>query len=256
MQQIYFKMKIYKENFVVKWHEIDGGMELKPYAFMNMAQEVANVHSSMLKFGYKELIALNEVWVLSRIKIQYLKAPKWGEKVNMETWHKGKSGLFWLRDFLLCNQAGEEVAVATSSWVIMNINTRRIERNTIFDKSPDIIDFSCNRNVIDLPCDKIASVSDLEFVRDHTVMYSDIDFNLHANNAKYIEWIMDSISLDYYKKYKFNELQINYISEAKFGDIIKISKHETPLAGGGLKIYYQGSRDEALIFQGELMLGE
>lgn len=248
-------MKTYKENFVVKWHEIDGAMELKPYAFMNMAQEVANVHSAMLKFGYKELIALNEVWVLSRIKIQYNKAPKWGDKVSMKTWHKGKSGLFWLRDFLLCNQAGEEVAVATSSWVIMNINTRRIERNTIFDKSPDIIDLSYSRNVIDPPCDKIASVPDMEFVQAHHVRYSDIDFNLHANNAKYIEWIMDSISLDYFKRYKFKELQINYISEAKFGDIIKISKHETPLPNGGLLIYYEGNRDDTLVFQGELVFG-
>ncbi|MEG0518112.1 MAG: thioesterase [Bacteroidales bacterium] len=247
-------MKTYKENFVVKWHEIDGGMELKPYAFMNMAQEVANVHSAMLKFGYKELIALNEIWVLSRIKIQYMQPPKWGDCVSMETWHKGKYGLCWLRDFSLCNQAGEEIAVATSSWVIMNTNTRRIERNTIFERSPDIINLTGSRNVIDPPCDKIAVVPDPEFVRNHHVMYSDIDFNLHANNAKYIEWIMDSIPLEYFKQYKFREMQVNYISEAKFGDVIKISKHEIPLSDRELKIYYQGSRDGALVFQGELVL--
>lgn len=247
------RMKSYKENFVVKWHEIDGAQELRPYAFMNMAQEVANVHSAMLKFGYKELIALNEVWILSRIKIQYMNAPKWGENVSMETWHKGKSGLFWLRDFVLYDQTGAEIAVATSSWVIMNINTRRIERKTIFDLSNDIIDLAYNRDVIAEPCDKIIAPSNLLFVREHDVMYSDLDFNFHANNAKYIEWVMDSIPLDYFEKYKFKELQINYISEAKLGDKIKISKHETVLADGGLLIYYEGEREGTTIFQGHLV---
>ncbi|MEG1120184.1 MAG: thioesterase [Bacteroidales bacterium] len=251
-------MRSYKENFIVKWHEIDGARELRPFAFVNMAQETANVHSAMLKFGYKELIALNQTWVLSRMKIRYIKPPVWGDKVSMETWHKGKQGLFWLRDFVLCNQTGETVAAATSSWVIMNINTRRIERKTIFDVSNDIIDLAYDRDAIELPCEKIAAKSNLEFVRYHNVMYSDIDFNLHANNAKYVEWIMDSISLDYFKRYKFRELQINYISEAKFGDEIKISKSESAVNdvdnGNGLIIYYEGSRDGALVFQGQLFL--
>lgn len=245
-------MKTYKENFAVKWHEIDCDMNLRPYSFMNMAQETANVHSAMLKFGYKELIALNQTWVLSRIKIQYLRPPKWGDKVSMETWHKGKQGLFWLRDFEVRGEQGELMAVATSSWVIMNLQTRRIERKTIFETSSDVVDLAHNVDAVAEPCDKIVPFPELEFEREHHVTYSDIDFNLHANNAKYIQWLMDGISLEFLKEHTFKEVQVNYISEAKFGDKIALYKKEQVGPDGEVQIYYEGSRDGAPIFQGLL----
>lgn len=245
-------MKTYQEDFAVKWHEIDCDMTLRPYSFMNMAQETANVHSAMLKFGYKELIALNQIWVLSRIKIQYIHPPKWGDKVSMETWHKGKHGLFWLRDFVLYGAGGAVDAVATSSWVIMNTQTRRIERKTVFDLSPDVIDLACERNAIEEPCDKIIPFPGIAFEREHTVMYSDIDFNMHANNAKYIQWIMDGISIEFLKTHRLREIQVNYITEAKFGDKIRISKKEEQAPDGSVAVYYEGERDGTLVFQGLL----
>ncbi len=245
-------MRSYKESFVVKWHEIDCDMILRPYSFMNMAQETANVHSSVLSFGYKELIKLNLIWVLSRIKIEYINPPVWGSKVSMETWHKGKYGLFWLRDFVLCGEDGAVDAVATSSWVIMNAQTRRIERKTVFDLDPDVVDMAYDRSAIEEPCDKIFPFAGAEFEREHHVMYSDIDFNMHANNAKYIEWIMDGMQPDFLKAHKLKEIQVNYISEAKFGDVIRIYKSERYFERGGVHIYYEGEREGACIFQGLL----
>ena len=242
-------MKSYKENFAVKWHEIDTNKILRPIAFMNMAQECANVHSAALNFGYDELIALDEVWVLSRIKIIYDQPPVWGDKVSMETWHKGQQGLFWIRDFLLQNDAGETIGRATSSWVIMNIKTRHIERCTIFEKSPDVIDMSLNINAIDKPCDKIIPLKNLELARVHDVKYSEIDFNMHVNNAKYIEWVIDSLEHSFVKENILKEIQVNFISEARLGDKVYIYMAQEIDSNNNTNIYFEGKKDDKIIFQ-------
>lgn len=242
-------MKTYTESFVVKWHEIDLDKKLRPFAFMNMAQECANVHSSALNFGYSDLMEYNQVWVLSRIKIQYIVPPVWGDKVSMSTWHKGKSGLFWLRDFMVKDDNDQVVAVATSSWVIMNIKTRHIERKTIFDLKDDIVDKGLDINAIDKPCDKLLPIKELSLVREFIVLNSHIDFNKHANNAKYIEWITDSVSSSFLDRYNFTDIQINYLQEAHLDDKISLYVGQRDITSNIVELYYEGRRDDSVIFQ-------
>ena len=141
-------MKSYSIDFIVKWHEIDLHRRLRPFCFMNVAQELANVHASNLRFGYEELIAVDQVWVLSRFKARFLHYPKWQDRVSARTWHKGRQGIFGLRDFALYDQNGNDAIVATSSWVIINTRTRRIERNNIFNISEEAQSMALQQDAI------------------------------------------------------------------------------------------------------------
>lgn len=241
-------MNKYKETTTIKWHQINAAKELRYYSFMNLAQEIANDHACSLKFGYDELIDHNNIWVLSRVHIKYIKPPKWRDTVSIETWHKGKNGLFWTRDFKLSYPNGEVGILATSSWLIINTQTRRIERNTIFDNSSEALDSTCNEDAIAQPCEKISNPSDgLNFYREYKVQYSDIDFNLHANNAKYIEWVIDTLPAEILQRKKIKELKINYITEARFGDNIEI--YASDFENG---IYFQGNRDKDILFTAKI----
>lgn len=252
-------MKSYSIDFIVKWHEIDLHRRLRPFCFMNVAQELANVHASNLRFGYEELIAVDQVWVLSRFKARFLHYPKWQDRVSARTWHKGRQGIFGLRDFALYDQNGNDAIVATSSWVIINTRTRRIERNNIFNISEEAQSMALQQDAIGEPCDKLTAPGEPEFVRYHHVMYSDIDFNLHANNAKYVEWVLDSFDIEFTKSYTLKEFQINYITEARFGDEVAILKKEAPipesvrqansLGPDSISFYIEGRRGDTVIFQ-------
>ena len=156
-------MLTYKEDFILKTDQTDTRQNLRYFSFMCLAQEMANVHASILKFGYEELMAQNQVWVLSRAHIKFINPPKWRDKITIETWHKGKVGLFWNRDFALYSQSGELSVAATTAWVIMNTNTRRIERRTIFDTDPSVEEKSFKKDIIETPCDKISLPDNLFF---------------------------------------------------------------------------------------------
>jgi len=59
--------------------------------------------------------------------------------------------------------------------------------------------------------------------------YSDIDFNGHVNNARYIQWIQDIIEPGTLETAKQIRLDINYLSEVRCGETIRL--YITPING-------------------------
>lgn len=45
-----------KDTWTIRCYESDALRHLKPFAFMNTAQELANTHAIQLGFGYNQLI--------------------------------------------------------------------------------------------------------------------------------------------------------------------------------------------------------
>ncbi len=54
--------------------------------------------------------------------------------------------------------------------------------------------------------------------------YTDIDLNLHVNNIKYIEMIMDSFSMEDYENSLIKTITINFVTESKYDDLIELFK--------------------------------
>jgi acyl-ACP thioesterase len=190
---------------------------------LDMMQEAANNNATSLGFGYDELIETNTAWVLSRIHLRFNRYPQWRDKVNLRTWHKGTAKLFYLRDFILSDSNGETLAVATSSWLIIDLNTRRLVRNSDLASNPE----KCTKeDAIAEPAEKVVLPVDVEpeLIRKHPVTWSEIDPNGHVNNVKYVVWAMDAVKLEDIKERPLKELLINYDAEVMPGDVVKISR--------------------------------
>jgi acyl-ACP thioesterase len=113
---------------------------------MNLAQEAAGQHAVHLGFGYDDLIKSNTAWILSRVHIEFVDTPKWKEDVVLKTWHKGLNRLFYLRDFIMTDSEGRERVKATTSWLVLNLETRRLVRDpqlmedgTVVDKESGLV---------------------------------------------------------------------------------------------------------------------
>ena len=141
----------YVQNLTIPCYYTDASSRLKPTSFMDLAQEAAGQHAVHLGFGYDDLIATNTAWILSRVNVKFIDAPKWREDITLTTWHKGLNRLFFLRDFILTDKEGRERVKATTSWLILNLETRRLVRD------PKLIEDGtvCTENVLETPADKV-----------------------------------------------------------------------------------------------------
>ena len=210
----------YSEKHIIPCYDTDASWRLKPTSFMNMAQEAAGSHAVYLGFGYDDLIKTNTAWILSRVHVEFVDTPKWREEITLNTWHKGLNRLFFLRDFLITDNEGRERVKATTSWLVLNLETRRLVRDPKLMEEGTV----CTENVIETPADKVQMPKDVEaeLVRTHLVSYSDIDTNGHTNNAMYMQWSMNSVGYDITSTRPVKEFTINFNHETKAGDHVEI----------------------------------
>jgi acyl-ACP thioesterase len=207
---------------------------------MNYAQEMANRHAVILGFGYDDLIVSKTAWVLSRMHIRFVKAPLWRDKVTLTTWHKGLNRLFFLRDFQMRDEQGNVCVEATTSWIVLNLETRR------FVRDPKLMDegTTCLENAIEQPADKVVMPRDVEpvFVMEHIVSYSDVDMLGHSNNAMYMHWAMDAVPYEITSQRPLKEVTINFNRETRSGEKVSVYRIMQDTEDG-LKVYVEGRVD-------------
>ena len=189
---------------------------------MDLAQEAAGLHAVYLGFGYDDLIKTNTAWILSRVNVKFIDTPLWRDDVTLTTWHKGFNRLFFLRDFVMTDKDGRERVKATTSWLVLNLDTRRLVRD------PKLLDEgkTCTENVIETPADKVVMPKDAEvkLVMEHEAAYSDLDMNGHVNNAMYMQWAMNAVNYEISSERPVKEFTINFNHEIKPQEIVSIYK--------------------------------
>lgn len=238
------------EHYTIPCYDTDASWRLKPVSFMNYAQEMANRHASVLGFGYDDLIGSRTAWVLARMYIRFIDLPLWRNDVTLTTWHKGLNRLFFLRDFRMTDPQGNVRVEATTSWIVLNLDTRRLVRD------PKLMDegTKCSENAVEQPADKVQLPKDaqMEFVMEHTVSYSDVDLLGHTNNAMYMHWAMDAVPYEITSKHPLKEVTINFNHETRAGE--KVSIYRTSLqAEDGLRVFIEGKVGDTSSFVIEML---
>lgn len=238
------------QNFTIPCYETDASWRLKPASFMDLAQEAAGQHAVYLGFGYDDLIKTNTAWILSRVNIHFIDTPKWREEVTLTTWHKGLDRLFFLRDFIMTDKDGRERVKATTSWLVLNLETRRLVRDPKLMEEGTV----CGEHVLETPADKVQMPKDVEpeLAMEHVVAYSDVDMLGHTNNAMYMQWSMDAVEYDLVSERSVNELTINFNHETKAGDKVAIYRASVEKEDG-LHVYIEGKVESVSAFCVELI---
>ncbi len=195
--------------------------KLKISSIFNYMQDDASFHAEELGVGYNLLKKNNIFWILSWAKVEITELPSYGDKIKIKTWAKGKKRLFYMRDFIFYNDKGVEIIRATTAWLILNSETKRISDLTKIGIELPVFP---NENAIEEYPGKFnwETHTGVSFLRK--IFYSDIDINKHVNNARYIEIILDCYSENEHSRKKIHSLTISYKGETHFMDELDIKK--------------------------------
>ena len=213
------------QDLCIPCYQTDAQTVLKPAAFMDLAQEIAYWAAQKLGFGYDSLHVHHTAWVLSRMHIHFVHPPRWRDKVTLFTWHKGAEGLFYLRDFHLKDRDGKSLVTATSSWVVIDEQTRRLVRPGDLQH---LLEVGEAEHAIAEPAPKVQLPKDqeAEAAGEHVVAYSDIDLIGHTNNVRYVVWAMDCLPFEDACR-PVKDLYINFNKETKAGETVQLFRLKT-----------------------------
>ena len=188
------------------------------YMFYQM-QEIAWEHANILGFGYDKLQIEQQFWVLSRILVKIDRRPVWKEKFTLETWSRGTDGFYGYRDFNFVDEKGSNIIRATSSWLVLDLNTKRIVRLSNFEEFPKYGESVFGENAGKVHPPK----SDKELIFT-PVLFNEIDINQHFNSGRYIERIIDSYDFGFHNNHELVEFEINFLKEGVPADRLAVKK--------------------------------
>ncbi len=208
------------EQLTIRSFDVDWRGTLKLQSLFQYFQEIAGTNATALGVGYAQLRSLGLFWVLARIRVEVLRLPTWGERIDLSTWPKGVDRLFAIRDFLLRDGSGSAIIRGTSAWLLVDKEKGRPQR---FDVLPSDIRHYRGEDAIPGRLDKLEIAGPLALNHGRSVMPADLDVNGHVNNAVYVGWVMDCFSPEMLQGRVVRELEVNYIDEVRYGDVVAIT---------------------------------
>ncbi len=211
------KQLSWKEYFKIRAYEVNPRGMVTIQTICNFLQEAAGCHARHLGVSVEHLFEQGITWVLSRLHVEMNVYPGWQENVVVETWPSKKEKLFAIRDFNLMTQEGNEIGRATSSWMLIDLKTRKPVR--IPDSLEAITNYKKGRSLQD-PFEKLPQLQKIERETQFKVRLSDLDMNRHVNNVKYIEWGLEALPETVDKQAELRALEISFKAESNYGDVI------------------------------------
>lgn len=229
---------MYYKKYHIESSEVDQNLDLKLSSLMRMMQDVATDHAETIGFGKKNTIDKGMYWVITRYALTVLKYPKFLDDITIYTYPGDDMRFIFPRYFLVYNQNNELLIKASSSWMILDRNTRKVVL-----KPFEGIVIPSEHHVDEEPLPRKVIPSPTSFIESRKVRYSDIDLNGHLNNTKYIEYILDSKTTEFYKHNKIKHILISYEKELLDGETIELySNNSNPE-------YMVGTANNNVIFE-------
>lgn len=208
---------------IVACYESDYAHHFKPTAFLDIAQQIAVKGAQSQDFSDDRVAAFGCVWVLARMTTRFEEPLYFDEEYSIDTWHRGLHGLYFVRDYQMWTPDGKVAVNGTSSWVLMNKETRRLSRDPeMFKLIP--AEAQAPGAAIEELAGRVIMPKDLapEKLGTHKVHYSDIDYNGHVNNVKYTVWALDYLPEELVFGKRLREVTINFNREARRGDFVDL----------------------------------
>ncbi len=204
----------YEERFRACTWDVDQAGRLTLAAAYNYFQEVAGNHAAALGVGAEYMQANGIVWILSRMSAVLDTRPLAGSRVTVRTWPRGTDRLFAVRDYEMRDATGAMVGRGRSGWLVVDTQSFRPRR-------PDAVvaGLPKNEDLDSMPDGALAvpTTEGLVKVASRAVAYSDLDVIGHMNNARYVQWIQDTMDPEALASASGLRLDINYLAEMRPG---------------------------------------
>lgn len=208
---------------------------LKPSAMLKQMQDAATVDANMLGADYVSMRQDDMIFVITKAKVNYDRVPLMGEEIEIRTWNGSIQGVAFNRDFVI-SVGGKEVGRATTRWVLVSYDGRRILRP---DSLKAKILTNVNEDIAIVPDRRIKLPDGIDRVRtEYLAPLTDMDSNFHVNNSRYADYLIDYCGVPVLEK-NMHGFEIHFSSEIKYGETVELVG-----ACDGEKVYMLGNKGD------------
>ena len=211
-------MNSYSKKVTLKYSDIGIANKLNLKSLIKYLQDAAGEDSDLAGYGISNIEKTHLAWLVLNWKVKMISHPHYNEEITIKTWARSLEKVYSYRDFEILDSNNNLVAIASSKWLLVDSNTKKIKHIT-----EDIVNSYGlnNKAVFNVNLDekpKVPENNSLNFT--YKVQRRDIDTNHHVNNLFYIDFALETIPENIYLSNEFNNIEIFYKKEIKYGEII------------------------------------
>jgi acyl-ACP thioesterase len=247
---------VWNETFPVRFGAIDKSDRLTLNAVFQYFQEAAISHAESLGVGREEMARTGLVWILSRMSVLVDRRPNYCETITVRTWPRGGEKLFAIRDYDIRAKDDSLAVSARSAWIIVDIEKRRpLRPQSVMETLP----LNKELNAFAPEAGAVAGLverNDLQKAVERKALYTDVDYNGHVNNVRYIQWIEDTLEPQLLENANKMRFDINYLNEIRGGEVTEILSAPFEVDGCSSAFAFEGRKTEnaQAAFRAELRL--
>lgn len=198
---------MFEQKIFINSSEVDQYKNLKISSFFKLFQDIAVLDCEQLGYGQIFTVKNNLMWVITRVHVNFIRMPKYQETVIFKTYAGKTMRIIYPRYLEVRSLDGELLIQMSTSWTLIDAVKR-----SICLKSFDIPYHKLD-NELSIP--KKINIEQGNLKASHFISYTDCDLNLHLNNTRYIDYIIDLFDSSFYKDNLVSSIRIDYLNEVK-----------------------------------------
>lgn len=188
-------------------------------AIIDAYQDCSCFHSEDLGVGIYNLEPQNLVWIINYWEVEFIRMPKYTERITVGTFPYEFKGFLGKRNFFLKDESGQYISKANSLWCLMDWKNMRpakvpAEIKSVY-KIEEPLEMKYSHRKIDLPSKETSKTKTESkpsiFIEEHH-----LDSNSHVNNGQYIKMAFSYLP----KEIEYKRLRVEYKNQAHLKDEI------------------------------------
>lgn len=199
---------IFNEIYQIRIEDYDKNGFLSLEAVLRIFENIGSHHSDSVSNSVIEGSLDGIAWIFVEWTIEIINLPKYGEPVKVQTWINGKApSASVLRNFILSDSKDSNLVKGTAKFALFDLNKRKPARisTELFELySPE------KSRVFENKSQRLTEPDVYDYEVNLAQRRSDIDFNGHVHNIKYLTYALEALPYDVYLDMEFSSLRILY----------------------------------------------
>ena len=195
----------FTEDYLPRLDDYDRGGRLSYEAILQILENVGAHHAARASDA---VAAGGLAWMLLDWRIAVARRPGLFEPLQLRTWSRGKAtALTTDRDFMVTDTAGGELLRAEAKFALVDVQAQKMTR--ISDELTRAYEPEAERVFPD-DAPRLREPEAYDVVLPVALRRSDIDYNGHVHNTRYISLALEALPEAAYRADDFRSLRIVY----------------------------------------------
>ena len=210
---------VFTHYYKVNGHDVNADKYLTIPSLLKSMQECSLQHARELKTSVWDMEEDHISWVLIRKEMKIIEPLQLDDVYTVITYPSGFDKFFAFRDYLVFNEEKKLVAAASSTWTLIDTDTRKLSKipNKVLNigTPKDLKFLSQPEKVMGRP--EVWKSVDKRKVRPY-----DLDWNSHVNNIVLVRYLLEPYKSDGIEDQQIMKLLFHFKNEIEIDKEVEV----------------------------------